>query len=208
MDYQKLKEEIKEIAAIAADVPEPFRDKCFEILLNNLIGKPVSTSPLSTAAAIPQQEAPAASRGSVGADTGTANDGAALPKPSEIRVFMTKTGVTEDELKRVVMFDDGEIHFLREPAPAKIAQGQIEWALLLALKNAFEKNEFAVDPEDVRSICQEKGFYDNANFAANFKLPKNAELFRGPMKGQGEAQPLTSDGHTALARVIKSLAGA
>ena len=207
MDYEKLKEEIKEIAAIAADVPEPFRDKCFEILLNNLIGKPAPV-PLGKPAAATLEDQPSGSSSGDGGVAANPADGTTLPKPSQIRVFMTKTGTTEDELKKVVMFDDGKIHFIREPDSAKIAQGQIEWALLLALKNAFERNEFTADPEDVRSICQEKGFYDNNNFSANFKKPKNAELFRGAMEGQGEAQALTSEGHTALARVIKTLAGA
>lgn len=196
MDYQKLKEEIKEIAAIAAEVPEPFKQKCFELLLTNLIGgEPRAPEEKRK---VDQPQLPADSTG----------DGGTLPKPSQIRVFMTKTGVTEDLLKKVVMFEDSEIHFIREPSPSKVAQGQIEWALLLALKNAFEKNEFTVDPEAVRSVCQEKGFYDAANFAKNFKIPKNAELFRSALEPQGEAQPLSNDGHAALARVIKSLAGA
>ncbi len=196
MDYQKLKDEIKEIAAIAAEVPDPFREKCFELLLTNLIA--VERRPAEGRSKDIQSPPPADSTG----------DGGTLPKPSQIRVFMTKTGVTDDQLKKVVMFEDAQIRFIREPSPAKVAQGQIEWALLLALKNAFEKNEFTVDPEAVRSVCQEKGFYDAANFAKNFKIPKNAELFRSALEPQGEAQPLSNDGHIALARVIKSLGGA
>jgi hypothetical protein len=34
MDYRQLKADVKEIAEIAASVPEQFRDKCFEILLS------------------------------------------------------------------------------------------------------------------------------------------------------------------------------
>jgi len=37
MDYAQLKDSIKEIAEIAASVPEQFRDKCFELLLTNLL---------------------------------------------------------------------------------------------------------------------------------------------------------------------------
>jgi hypothetical protein len=42
LDYEKLKEEIKQIDAIAGDVPERFRDKCFDVLLGKLIGQPSS----------------------------------------------------------------------------------------------------------------------------------------------------------------------
>jgi hypothetical protein len=37
MDYAQLKDSVKEIAEIAASVPEQFRDKCFELLLTNLL---------------------------------------------------------------------------------------------------------------------------------------------------------------------------
>jgi len=37
MIYEKLKEEIKEIGKISATVPEAFRNKCFEVLLNHLL---------------------------------------------------------------------------------------------------------------------------------------------------------------------------
>ena len=45
---------------------------------------------------------------------------------------MNKTGVTKDELESVVMFEDGEAHFIRGPTPKNVAAGQMEWALLLA----------------------------------------------------------------------------
>lgn len=37
MDYNKLKEEIKAISGIASEVPEPFKERCFEVLLENLL---------------------------------------------------------------------------------------------------------------------------------------------------------------------------
>jgi hypothetical protein len=40
MDFKQLKSSIEEIAKIASSVPEPFRDKCFEILLKSLAGGP------------------------------------------------------------------------------------------------------------------------------------------------------------------------
>ena len=40
MDYQQIKTEVAEIAQIVASVPEPFRDKCFELLLSHLLGAP------------------------------------------------------------------------------------------------------------------------------------------------------------------------
>ena len=108
----------------------------------------------------------------------------------------------------MVTQEDNEVHFLKEPGGTSIAQGQIAWALLLALKSALETNNFVVDPEDVRSICQDKGFYDKANFSAHFKKQNNAKLFKGQLEAQGEARALTTDGQTALASVIRTLAAA
>jgi hypothetical protein len=120
---------------------------------------------------------------------------------------MGKTGVTEAELNSVLLYDGNEIHFLKEPKHTRIAQGQIEWALLLALKRGILSNELSTDPEDVRSICQDKGFYDPANFASNFKKAKSASLFKGLLKPQGESQTISNDGFNTLGKLIKSLSG-
>ena len=82
----------------------------------------------------------------------------------------------------------------------------MQWALLLALKNCILSNDLSVDPEDVRSVCQDKGFYDTANFGTNFKRATYAKLFKGPMERQGDPQGLTPEGQTELARVIQQLA--
>ncbi len=105
-----------------------------------------------------------------------------------------------------MIFEDGIVHLVREPAGTRIARGQIEWALLIALINGIENNTLAADPEKVRSVCQEKGFYDGTNFGKNFKSTNAAKLFQGVMEGQGTAQKLTPTGQDELAKLIKSLA--
>lgn len=120
---------------------------------------------------------------------------------------MQRTGVTDDELERVLMVEDGEVHFVREPSHGIVAKGQIEWALLLALKQAILENEFSADPEDVRSICQDKGYYDKKNFATNFKKATTASYFKNPLEPQGARQTLTPEGQTALGQLVKRLSG-
>lgn len=192
MKYEDLKKEIQSIADIAASVPEAFRDRCFQVLLEHLLG---SRTPTAGPTAPPQTQAenPAPITGSI-------------PTPSQIKVLMQKTGLTEADLARVVLWEDDEVHFIREPTTSKVARGQIEWSLLLALKNGIASNSLSVDPEDVRSICQEKGFYDKVNFVRNFKTAKNAALFQKPMEKQGEPQKLTADGQAELARLVMELA--
>src|SRR6185312_1466990 len=198
MKYEELKEEIKAIAEIADSVPQPFKDRCFEVLLQNLLAsvtqaeKPTKQPPGKLTVAEEEQGTPP-----------PAGNGSALPTPSQIKVFMQKTGTTAADLAKVVMYEENTVHFIQEPAGNKIARGQVEWALLLALKKGIEKNALEVDPEEVRSICQEKGFYDAANFSANFKGAVTAKLFQGEMKKQGAAQKLSNEGLAELAKIVK-----
>lgn len=201
MDYERVKGEISEIASIAASVPEQFREKTFEVLLTSLLDE-----------AKPQQrdgpqDGEAESSGGDGPGSGSAGSpGGGVPMPSQVKVFMGRTGITQDELASVVMYEDEQVHFLREPRHTKVATGQIEWALLLAMKNAIENNKFEVDAESVRSVCQDRGYYDKSNFATNFKTKKNAALFKSPPEPQGDSQPLSPDGQEQLGRLVKRLA--
>jgi len=195
MDYERLKQEVVTIGEIAEQVPEAFRERCFELLL----GKLLDSTPGST----PQEVAPPESNDVLRGES----EPGTIPTPSSVRVFMQRTGVTSDDLARVLMFDEDEAHFIREPEGLKVAKGQMEWALILALKNGIENNRLTADPEAVRSICQEKGYYDKGNFAANFKKPANAKLFRKALVPQGTSELLTNEGQDELGKIVKRLAG-
>jgi len=211
MSHEQLKEEIKQIAEISASVPEQFREKCFELLLSNLINKqehPKKESASQGASGTEKHEVDEEQKPPVPPSKG---DRSTLPITAQLRLLMRKTSVTKEEIERILMYDgkdDGSVHFVKEPHDVKLAAGQIEWALLLALRNAVLKDSLSVDPEDVRSVCQEKGFYDSPNFASIFKRVNYAKLFKGPMVSQGEAQQLTNDGQDTLGKLIKHLAGA
>jgi hypothetical protein len=103
------------------------------------------------------------------------------------------------------MMEDDEFHFIKEPSHKNNARGQNEWALLTALKSAIVGEAFTADPEVVRSVVQEKGYYDKGNFAKIFKREPYSKYYKGTMEAQGEAQGLTKEGETALAALIKSL---
>ncbi len=201
MDYSKLKAEIKEIADIAAQLPEPFRDRCFSILLEHLVEQDTALPP-ATPAHAPAPAPPVQPPATVPPPPSS------IPINTVIRVFMQRTSVTKEELERVVLVDGGDVHFIRDPAHGTVAKGQIEWALLLSLRNAFVSNEFSTDPEDVRSICQEKGFYDRANFAAVFKRDPYVGYFRHALQPQGPREPLSNEGQVALGELVKTLARA
>lgn len=194
MDYQNLKKEVKEISDIACSLPEKLQEKCFEVLLNKLLE---SDDPEKNRKRKDDDKPPPPED----------KDRIKIPQPAQMKVFMQKTGVTADELEKIVMYDGEELHFIKEPTTKTVAKGQIEWALLVALQCAITSNTLEVDPETVRSICQDKGFYDSKNFISIFKKDKYKALFQNTLVSQGPAQKLTGDGIKKLGELVKSLAG-
>lgn len=198
MIYENLKKEVNEIAEIAGKVPEQFREKCFEILLTHLLNS--LPHPAKAAAAHPNNPSPG-----TGTPTQTPQQGNSLTLPASLKAFMRRTGITQAEIEAVVMLEDGEFHFIKEPSHSNVSKGQNEWALLLALKNGVLSGNLSVDAEAVRSIVQEKGFYDRANFAANFKSAKYASWFKEALEAQGPSINLSAEGEKVLAALIKAL---
>lgn len=200
MDFKQMKSGIKEISEIAAAVPEPFRAKCFETLLNALLAEEK-----------PAQEERPPKEDKPKKENETPRhppDSTTIAMNSQLRLLTLKAEVTEEEINRVAFVENGEVNFIREPQPSGIREGQLEWALMIALKNGILKNVFEADAESVRSKCIDAGFYDKNNFASNFKSTKFEAYFKGLLKPQGEAVALSADGQVALGALIKRLAGA
>jgi len=116
-----------------------------------------------------------------------------------------RNNLGEDTIEKLVLVEGGEVHFIREPRNVANAVGQIQWALLLALRSAIMGGGFETDPEAVRSICIEKGFYDKANFAAVFKRKQNASLFKEEMVPQGPSRSLSDEGEVELGNLVRTL---
>jgi hypothetical protein len=196
--YEELKQEIKEISAIAESVPEAFREKCFELLLNKVLTREVRHNPTEDKKDKDKhKDEPDAGKGS--------RDSTDLNLPGQLKAFMRRRDISSEQIQALLMIEDGEVHFLKEPSHGEAKRGQNEWALLLALKSAVVNNAFKADPEEVRSIVQDKGYYNATNFANYFKGDRYGSYFKEPLKSQGSAQPLTQDGEKALAELVKSL---
>jgi hypothetical protein len=206
--YQELKEEIKSIAEISESVPESFKEKCFEILMKHLLDETekvniAQNSLGSTVTGNSNEESQTENMNS--SDESNSNNGvkSEIQISAQLRVFMRKTDITIDEIGEILHYDNGAIYFVLEPKDKIVSKGQIKWALLLALKNGIISKDFNVDPEDLRSICQDKGYYDVKNFSRYLK--NNSSYFKNPIIPQGEAQSLSDEGMTALAKLIKEL---
>lgn len=189
MDYEKLKTEVDAIVKIAGSVPENFQVKCFEILLESSLIHP-NASHSDGAGALGVREVPSTNM------------------LSNAELVVRQLGITEDLLSKILVPDGDEVHFAPEPDNEKKATCVVQWALLLALKNALtsDKKEFRVDPEALRKVCQDKGCFDGKNFWGTLKSKGNAPLFGGgPLKSQGESRVLAPKGKAALADLIRKM---
>lgn len=205
MDFERLKTGMTEIVKIAESVPEQFKDRCFEALLAALLSETGAPTPLRDATISEREPAGGPFQPPVRQPAATGGEGTLPTLKGQVRVFMTRTRLSEEKLAKVISYVDDEVHFIQEPRPAKLSQGQIEWALLSALKYAIEDNAFIVDGNAVRQLCDEKGFLDASNFWSIFG--RNTELFAKPITSADPKQSLSTDGQAALARLIESLAG-
>lgn len=201
MSLTALKEQIQEVSKIAASMPEEFRQKCFELLMTHVLnssGAPLPPLPHLLGSAIPFTAVPPAPLSPIGYS-------GAPPMTALLTAFVKKIGLTQEQFGRVLGYVHGNVVFYREPEAGKNnAQSQIDWALLLALKNAITQGHFIVDGEEVRLVCQEKGIFERRNFYPNFR--KHADYFRSPPEHGGKPQPLSSKGIAALGQLVKRLA--
>ena len=94
------------------------------------------------------------------------------------RRFLEKYGRTIAELNQLFYKEGEELMPLYEDLKTtKITESQIRLALLAALKEGIKTGDFVFNGESVRTDCQVRKCYDQANFAATFK--RNATLFDG-----------------------------
>jgi hypothetical protein len=200
MKLDELKSQITEIVTICRDVPDEFRARCFEMLLGALLESPKARAPDP-----PPNRSDKDEREEQSSRRNEDQTPTWLPIPGVVKAFFRKYDLPESLLTEVVMVDGEELHFLKEPGHTNTRKGQNEWALLLALKNALLGKTFTADPEAVRSTAQDKGFYDKANFATNFKKDPYQSWYKGSMVPQGAAQTLSKDGEAALAELLKAL---
>ena len=208
MNYQELKEEIKTIAEISDNVPEKFKEKCFEILMNHLLKEANGTTPAEKNEITQTNQNIDNQKNMI--DNQNHNEEVksdspenTIPLSAQLRVFMRKTNITIEEIQNIIHYENGNVYFIKEPKDSIVSKGQIKWALLLGLKNGIAAKDFLVDPEDLRSICQDKGYYDMKNFSRYLKNYSN--YFKNPLIPQGDSQPLSDDGINELAKLIKEL---
>jgi hypothetical protein len=206
---KEIRDSVKQIAEIAASVPESLQSLCFELLLRHYL-ESLSTSsdpgntqsrktpPPAAEVVVPVVPASIEEKAKVQTDLSTGD------LHVKTRRFMEKYGVTLDELNNLFFKEDETIQPLYEDVKTtRLAEAQIRIALLLALRNALLTGEFAAPVEAVRAECRDRKSYDQANFAANLK--NNQSLFDEKYGKDTTTLRLSEDGRKELSQLIKEL---
>jgi hypothetical protein len=216
-----LKERIKEIVEIVANVPEEFKATCFEMLLKEAIANNRSAAaPPAVAHVAPtpktllkdkttqteeKLENEPLAPSSVQPTVGEGTDITAGDIHMKVRKFLEKGALTIDNLNELFYKDNGGFESLiTDLGVSKISEAQMRISLLQALHNALPSGEFVTTVESVREECKMRKSYDGTNFSANFK--NNASLFDfGTWTKDVTELKLSEHGKKDLATLIKTL---
>jgi hypothetical protein len=192
VDFEKIKKDLEHIVKVLDDVPQEYRAKGFELLVH----RSLSEQGVGSAAT---------ALGARGATRSREDQGAsdhALSK--EFKAFLSRTGLAESDVFTIVDVNHGAAELRQYPAARGKAQGQMQIALLCALRRGVNGQQLEVDASEVREECKASNYYDEANFASNFK--KNSSLFSGPIKTGQPPRRLSLEGERQLAQVVRDLA--
>jgi hypothetical protein len=209
MEFDKLKTEIKEIIEIVKSCPENLQEKCFEILLTNLL-KPESknikkdnptvteTTQVETKKEEPKEE-------------GNGNgDGKEIDSEISLKDFHIKTkkffeakGITIEHLNKLYYKDHEKLLPLYEELGTnKISETQIRIALLTAFENSFSNGDFEFSKTTVRERCKLLKSWDANNASNNYR--NNKDFFDDI--DSDDSIKLSALGKDELAKVLKELA--
>lgn len=180
-------EQLKQIVELANGVPQDYKAKCFELLLNHAL----STIQLPDAPILPKTPK---------IDT-PPKQHAQFIVPIDIKALLSQYSLDETKLWKLFFVDGGDLRAIYKIDTVKKSKAQIQFALLMSLQNALHSGQFQVDVESLRAKCIEQKCYDSTNFMNNLK--NNKKLFKTVDKDQPLV--LSPDGKSELADIIEEL---
>lgn len=180
---EELEAKLKEFVEIAEKLPEKYREKCFEVLLDNFLktGKTSEKEPV------------------------TGNDAPPVPTiqkkfiiPIDVRAFLQQYNIPEDNIQKLFIMEGEEIRSVYTIKTTVKSDAQIQLALLTSLENALKQGKFEFGIENVRARCKDRAVYDTINFKTHFK--NNKKFFKD--LSNDEHVELSPDGKAELADII------
>jgi hypothetical protein len=205
-----LRDKVKELAEIAALVPDNLQATCFEVLLRDYLASLSSSGSSSVQKKVDAARVPPAP-GTEGAEKNfeeTAKTQADITLADlhvKARKFLEKHGVSIGQLNNLFYKEGTEINPLYEDLKTtRMSEAQIRVTLLQALRRGLADGEFSAQVENVRVECRDRKALDAANFAANYK--NNTSLFDFEKYDKDtKALRLSESGRKELAQLIKEL---
>lgn len=204
MEYEKLKIEIKDIIEIVKSCPENLQEKCFEILLSNLINPTDSKSTKPNSKKEKEVEIPNEAQEQTDNGTQEKSDDAEIESKDlhiKTRKLLDTKGIKMDLINKLYYKDNGKILPLYEDlATNKASETQVRISLLTAFENSFENGDFTFSKTAIKDKCKLLKCYDG-NFSNNFK--NNKDLFDDI---EDEQIRLSTKGKDELANILQGLA--
>ncbi|MEM2997575.1 MAG: hypothetical protein QW542_01345 [Thermoproteota archaeon] len=186
-NIEDIKALIKNIISILEGVPEPYRQKSFEILLTIFLQREL---------ALVTSKPPEEKMGEIAVPTGK------FVIPIDVKAFLQQQNVPEECLAKLFYMTGTEIRPIYNITTTKKTTAQIQLALLSALENALKGGKFEFSIEEVRQKCTEHKCYDASQFKGYFK--KRSKLFKD--LSDEEHVELSPDGKVELAETILEIA--
>lgn len=204
MEKENLIKEIKEIIEIVKICPQNLQEKCFEILLSNLIKECDKSKEKKGLTPLQPQEQVGTNINVVEQGNGEVQEEIKLTDLHLKAKKLLDQGITLEEINNVFYKENGELKPLFDDLKSStMAESQIKLALLEAFKNAIITGDFKFDTNIVKQQCDTYKCFDGANFAKNFKGKKN--LFNEDYS-RDSTMSLTTAGKKELINTIKQLA--
>ena len=205
-----LRDKVKELAEIAALVPENLQATCFEILLRDYLvslssgGAPPTNRKAALEQALPVSGTEDSEKGFEEAAKAQA-DVTLADLHVKARKFLEKYGVSISEVNNLFYKEGTAIKPLYEDLKTtRMAESQIRITLLQALLSALSDGDFTAQVDNVRAECRDHKALDANNFAANYK--NNDSLFDFDKYDKDtKSLRLSENGRKELAQLIKEL---
>ena len=182
MDEEQISKDIEKTLEIVKDLPDEYRLKTYEILLNAFLTERL---PKAIVTDTTQEQV---------------SDSKDFVIPIDVKAFLAQNSLTENVLWNLFIIEGSEVRPIYTLETDKNTIAQVQIACLLALENALMGKEFEFSIEIVRTKVQELDLYDSNNFMKGFKKNYFASY------DDSEHVSLSPAGKTELADIIEELA--
>jgi|Deesub1362A_J573_1020465.scaffolds.fasta_scaffold05757_2 ribosomal protein S18 len=173
---------LPDISELAKQCEEPFREKCFELLLTHAL-KEITTRETSKRT--------------------ESSEKSQAQFTQKYQKFLQQYNINHDEIRRLIDFDSGEI-LARNLGKSK-AEKQRKLAALIALYHCFIEGELYVPKDELKRHCEQSNVYDVTNFSKYMRNAKHndSKVFIQHDNGWKVSAP----GEEFIVKTIKDLLG-